>query len=301
MIRTGMVPLCALICLFAIGSAEAETPGSLPILKLAPDARSAALGEAGTAGSGGATAAFHNPALLAFADRSQAAFAYTDWLLDLSLQSGALLFPHGDFSFGLSFNVFTTPEIERRVLPSDDPIETFDAHDLTAGISLGYRLKDNLALGLTARYLYQQIYVEDATGISADIGIAYHLTSRGITLGGAIRNVGRMGPLQQEESPLPTSLNFGVEGIIFTLEEFGLRGLGDLQFFLEDDLRLHAGLEGFWKEHFFLRAGYQSGSELRSFSGGAGLGWKDYQFDYAYQPLAEDFEASHRFTLSLNF
>lgn len=282
-------------------SAQAGPNGSLPLLKIAPDARSAALGEAGTAGSGGAAAAFHNPALLSFSETSQASFAYTDWLLDLSIQSGALLFHYSRFSWGLSFSVFTTPGIERRVLPADDPIETFDAHDLSAGLSCAYRLTNQMALGLTARYLYQQISVEEASGIGVDLGVAYHLEPTGIIIAGAIRNAGRMDPLQKERSPLPTSLDAGLSGLIITRGDFGLRGLGDLQYFTDDDLRLHAGLEGSWKGSFFLRAGYQSGSDLRSFSGGAGLSWRDYHFDYAYQPFSEDFEASHRFTLTIDF
>lgn len=282
-------------------SAQAEPNGSMPLLKIAPDARSAALGEAGAAGSEGVVAAFHNPALLSFAETSQASFAYTDWLLDLSIQSGALLFHYSRLSLGLSFSVLTTPDIERRVLPADDPIETFDAHDLSAGFSCGYRLTDQMALGLTARYLYQQISVEEASGIGVDLGMAYHLIPMGVIVAGAVRNIGRMDPLQQERSPLPTSLDAGLSGTVITHDDFGLLALGDLQYFTDDDLRLHAGLEGSWKDSFFLRAGYQSGSELRSFSGGAGLGWRGYHFDYAYQPFSEDFEASHRFTLNIDF
>jgi len=246
-------------------------------------------------------AAFHNPALLAFSDGSQAAFAYSDWLLDLTIQSGSLLFSYGHYAVGLSFNVFNTPDIERRVLPADDPIETFSAHDLAAGISFAYRFGDKLALGLTSRYLHQQIYTEEASGMGLDLGIAYRLKSPGITLAAAVRNIGEMGPLKEEKSPLPMNVAFGADGILFTQGDFGLRGLGDLQYFPDDDFRVHAGFEGFWQEHLFLRGGYQTGSELRSFSGGCGLAWKRYRFDYAYQPFAEDFEASHRFTLSLDF
>lgn len=281
--------------------ARAETPGSLPLLKIAPDARSAALGESGIAGSSGAMAAFHNPALLAFADRSQAAFAYTDWLLDLSIQSGALLFNYSRVSVALSFNAFTTPNIEMRVLPSDNPIDKFDAHDLAAGISLAYQFQENLALGITGRFLYQQIYVDEASGSGFDFGVAYKINPWEITLAGAVRNVGRMGALQQERTPLPTTAGLGLSGLILRNGDFGINGQADAQYYFDDDSRLRAGLEGFWQEHFFLRAGYQTGSELRTFSGGAGVAWNRFAFDYAYQPLAEDFGSTHRFTLGIFF
>ena len=290
-----------LFSLLIIYSSWAEVPGSLPLLKLAPDARSAALGEAGTAGSTGAMAAFHNPALLVFSGKSQAAFAYSDWLLDLSIQTGSFLFSARNYAVGLSFNVFNTPGIERRVLPADDPIEIFSAHDLTAGVSFAYRIKDVLALGITARFLYQQIYIEEASGAGFDLGIAYRLNPLHLTLAASVRNLGKMEALKEEKSPLPENAALGIEGIIMAKGEFGLRGLADVQYFFDDDVRYHAGLEGSWKEHLFLRGGYQTGSELRSFSGGAGIGWKRYRFDYAYQPLAENFEASHRFALSIDF
>ena len=289
------------LCLFLVSAAYAETPGSLPLLKVAPDARSSALGEAGAAGSKGAMAAFHNPALLAFAEESQAAFAYSDWLLDMTMQSGALLFSYGKYSVGLSFNAFTTPDIERRVLPSDEPIETFSAHDVAAGLSFAYRLSGNLSLGLTARFIQQQIYVEEASGGSADLGAVYRLNAPDITLAAAVLNLGAMGSLDEERSPLPGNAVVGIDGLIFRRDDFGLRGLGDAQYFFDDDIRAHMGLEVSWQDHLFLRAGYQTGSESRSFSGGAGLAWNRYAFDYAYQPLAEDFEAAHRFAFSLNF
>lgn len=244
---------------------------------------------------------FHNPALLAFSRTSQAAFAYNDWLLDLSMQSGALLFSYSKLSVGLSFSVFTTPDIELRILPSDEPIETFSAHDMAAGLSVAYRYGDDLALGLTTRYLHQQIYTEEASGLGFDLGAAWHLRRPRITLAGSLRNLGKMGPLQSESSPLPTAMVLGAEGVIARKDDFGLRGMTDAQYLIDDNLRFHAGLEGSWKDHFFLRAGYQTGSDLRTFSGGAGLSWDRYRFNYAYQPLAEDFDASHRFDFSFTF
>jgi len=297
-----MKSLTSALILFLLASgALAEPSGSLPFLKMAPDARSVALGEAGIAGSDGPMAAFHNPALLAFSEQSQAAFAYSDWLLDLSLQSGALLFDYSKFSAALSFNSFTTPDIERRVLPSDQPLETFSAHDMAAGLSLSCLIRHNLSLGVTGRFLYQQIYVEEASGLSADLGVAYHPAIFPITFAAALRNIGKMNELQQEETPLPSNIGAGVSGQILAHQDFALQGLADALIYFDDDLRIHAGLEGSYKNLLFLRLGYQTGSELRKISAGAGLSWTRFAFDYAYQPLSEDFEASHRFTLSITF
>lgn len=299
LMQTGI--LAVLIAALFISSVQAETPGSLPLLKIAPDARSVALGEAGVAGSQGAIAVFHNPALLVYTNHNEAAFGYTDWLLDLSLQTGALLFSGNRYALALSFNVFNTPDIELRALPADDPLGTFSAHDLAAGFSFAYLLNESLALGATARYLNQQIYTESAYGLSFDLGAGYTLNSAGFTVGAAIRNLGQMSNLNEEKSTLPTNAIIGISGEFIRTGEFGLRGLGDVQGYLDDDVRVHAGLEGSWKEHLFLRAGYQTGSELRTFSGGIGVAWKAYRFDYAYQPFAEDFEASHRFAIRLGF
>lgn len=280
---------------------QAETPGSLPLLKMAPDARSVALGETGTAGSTGAMAAFHNPALMALSSTSQASFAYTDWLLDLTLQTGSLLFLGNRYSVGISFNAFSTPDIERRILPADEPIETFSAHDLSAGFSFAYRIKEAISLGFTGRFLHQQIYIEEANGAAFDLGVAYRLSWRDFIVGAAVKNLGEMGSLQEEKSPLPSDASIGIAGTFFSRNDISLTGAGDVQMFFEDDIRFHAGLEGSWQEHLFLRGGYQTGSELRSFAGGAGIGWNRYRFDYAYQPLAEDFQASHRFSIRINF
>jgi hypothetical protein len=290
-----------LIGCFSAATAQSGTSGPLAFLKISPDARSAALGETGLSDSRGAFTLLHNPALMSYTERSAASFAYTDWLLDLTMQSGAILFKKPGYALGLSFTVLNTPDIELRTLPSDEPIETFSAHDLAAGVSFSYRLGTRLALGLTGKYLYQQIYVDDASGFAADLGIAYRFPVAGLTFGAAICNVGEMAALQQKKPTLPASVAFGAAGTILKRGDFGLQGTADARTYLEDDTRFHVGVEAYWQEHLFLRGGYQTGSELRTISGGAGLAWDRFTFDYAYQPLAEDFGAGHRIAFSLQF
>ncbi|MFH1862669.1 MAG: PorV/PorQ family protein [bacterium] len=292
--------LFPLILLGSIAS-YAESSGSLPLLRIAPDARSVSLGESGIASAKGALAAFHNPALLPFSERSQAAFAYSDWLLDLSIQSGAVLFDYKRFSVALSFNVFNTPNLERRTVPADEPIGTFDAHDLTFGLSAAFPIWRNLTTGLTVRYIFQQIYVEEAAGFCGDAGIAWRIQPLDITLAAVVKNVGEMQDLQGEASPLPLIAGMGIQGTVLHKDDFTLGATADLHTLRDSDARLHGGVELDWKKLLTLRGGYQTGSELRSFSGGVGLSWKVFAFDYAYQPLAEDFNESHRFTLIFNF
>ncbi|MBU1880661.1 PorV/PorQ family protein [bacterium] len=293
--------LCALLALSIPFAALAETSGSLPLLKISPDARSVAMGETGVASTTGAMAVFHNPALIAFADKSQGAFGYSDWLMDLSIQSAALLFKSKGYSFALSANSFNVPDLELRVLPSDDPIETFSAHDFVGGLSFGVKLMDNLSAGVTGRYVFQQIYVSEANGYSIDAGLAYRLDFFNMMIGAAVRNIGQMEKLDEERSPLPTNAAIGLSSNAWDGGDFGLNAAYEVKHYFADDTRFNFGVEGYWKQHLFLRAGYQTGSELRSVSGGAGLAWNRFHFDYAYQPLAEDFEASHRFGLSIDF
>jgi len=279
----------------------AEPSGSLPLLKVSPDARSVAMGETGVAGPTTAMSVYHNPALIAFADKSQGSFAYSDWLMDLTIQSAALMFKSKGYSFALSATSFNVPDIERRVLPSDEPIETFGAHDFIGGLSVGVKLTDVLSAGLTGRYVFQQIYVSEANGYTADLGAAYQLDFLNMTIGAAVRSLGQMEKLDEERSPLPTNAALGIYSNAWNNGDFGLNAAYEVKHYFDDDTRFHFGVEGYWQEHVFLRAGYQTGSELRSISGGAGLAWNRFHFDYAYQPLAEDFEASHRFGLSIDF
>ncbi len=293
--------LSLLICFSLFSVSRAETSGSLPLLKIAPDARSVALGATGAAVQHGAMSAFHNPALMAFAEQSQASFGYSDWLLDISMQTAALLFNYDRFTTGLSINTYSVPDIERRVLPSDDPIETFSAHDFTGGGSFAYKISDDFAIGLTGRWIHQEIYIEEANGYAFDAGAAYRLFKFNTTFGAAVRNLGKMDALEDEESPLPADAVAGFSSLIYQKGDFGLNGMADAQFIFDDDIRAHAGLEGFWRENLFLRLGYQTGSELRTYSGGVGIAWNRFGFDYAFQPMAEDFEASHRFGFKIKF
>jgi hypothetical protein len=154
---------------------------AVPILTLSPDARSAALGEAGVALSPDANAAYYNAGKLGFVPNSYSfSPSYTPWLRSLSPRGGlayfsgyARLSPRSTLAASLLyFNPFGTP----RNTPGQ-----WNGHESAVSVSYGQALNEHLGLGATVRYIRSTLTGNNLGGSNApthaaaiDLGVYYH-------------------------------------------------------------------------------------------------------------------------------
>ncbi len=285
---------------FLILLAAVRLQGSgFPSLKLGADARHAAMGNAGTASGLDASAGYRNPAGLVGDSCAEAVFTLHRWWQ--GVRSGFLGIAFKGRKSGGAFHLLYTgvPDIEYRVSePSPEPAGRFSSTEMAAGASYGRSLTPALSAGVTLKFYYEKIFVEEALGFGGDIGLNYAPAGRGLRIGAAVQNIGKTGKLASEPVELPLAAKIGVAAPMTFGSGDGLLLL-DCVKERDSKLHLHGGAEFAWRKLLFLRAGYQTGYETHGFSGGIGFSFLKARLDYSLLPMAKGLGDSHRFSVNL--
>jgi hypothetical protein len=230
----GVAPVLMLLAapaaLAQIATPELHTiTTAVPILTLSPDARGAALGDAGVATSPDANAAFYNPGKLGFVDYKYAISpSYSPWLRqitdDMSLSYLSGYGKVGDRgAIAASLMYFSLGQIDYRD-GSNLPNGSFNPKEYAFTVSYGQKLGENFGLGISARYVRSNL-VGNYTGndaqagnsFAADLGLYYTKDATigtgvyNLAFGGAITNIGNKMVYGRPDisSFLPTQLRLG--------------------------------------------------------------------------------------------
>ncbi|MDB5262286.1 MAG: hypothetical protein JWQ14_1567 [Adhaeribacter sp.] len=209
------------------GSDISTITTAVPILTVSPDARAAAMGDAGVATSPDANALHWNPAKLGFVKNDMSvSLSYSPWLAniidDMSLSYLSFqkrVSPRAAFSASLRY--FDLGDIQF----TDDagnPLNIYNPKEYAADLGYGQQLSDNLSVGVAARFIHSNLSAgisDSKPGNSAavDIGVYYTndltLGARdyNLSLGGNISNIGAKIAYTNADRKdfLPTNLKLG--------------------------------------------------------------------------------------------
>jgi hypothetical protein len=283
--------------------AQAGSSG-LAFLKLGPSGRGTAMGDATTAWISGADAVYYNPAGVHPRDGSaQLMLVHREWIQDTRMEHLAAAFPVGAAAaVGLSVSALSVSEIEIRTRPGP-PDATFTARNISIGATYAQKVGENLRVGGTAKYLYEKILVDEASGFALDLGAQWDLNADGLSLGATLANLGSMGSLRDERTALPAYLRIGPASS-FEFKDLQSTALlaADLQYIFPDSRGyVNIGGEFFYDETLALRSGYQFGSGARGYTGGIGIRYSILQVDYAYAPISYDLGDAHTIGVLFRF
>jgi hypothetical protein len=295
-ILTGM--LLFTLVIYSQNDGAANT--GLAFLKLGVTSRPISMGDAVVSFNEDASATHYNPAALFMGPKVNVLFMHNEQVLGVKTEYLASKVRFEKFAFGLSVNNTSVGDIEIRNIPGD-PIGTFDAQNFALGLSVGYKINKSLSLGITTKFLYEKIYVDNASGYAFDFGGLYSLEK--ISFGLALSNLGSMSELRAASTKLPASMRggasylFAIPGITSTLR-ISADGYKVL-----DGGAFHAntGAELLYKDFLAVRIGYQSGYENKNLTTGIGIRYKAFNLDYAFVPYKYSTGQSHTFTLGTNF
>ena len=300
-----MKKICLIIlALFCIGNAYGQNDGpgntGLAFLKLPVSSRAVALGESVVSNSTDASATFYNPACLFLGSGVNAIFMHNQQILDIRTDYLATKFTVNKLAFGVSLNNTAVDNIQVRDIPGP-PIDMFNAQNFAFGLSAAYKVNEMLQLGITGKFLYEKIYLDNASGYGFDIG--GYFTKSGVSAGLTIANFGKMSALADQSSVLPTSLRFGASyNFSFPKITSGLRiGADGFKVFNGGIFHANLGAEFTYKDFLSVRAGYQSGYTDRFLTTGIGLKYKMFNLDYAFVPYRYSLGNSHTITLGASF
>lgn len=204
-------------------------PTGMPILQIAPDAVSGALGDVGAATEPDAYSSHWNNAKLAFAaNEFSISTTYTPWLRKLDgdmnfLYLGGYKRINKRSTVGASLTFFSLGKIEHTGESGED-LGTFNPNEFCFDVTYAMKLSDNLSLGATGRFVHsdltQGLNVEDQTtkaanGLAADVGLYYQQSidrNQSFAAGLCISNLGSKLSYSDDDTDnefLPANLRLG--------------------------------------------------------------------------------------------
>ena len=257
-------------------------------------ARAAAMGEAYTAVVGDQTAAYWNPAGVAALKGKDFVLMHQKSIQGINQAYGGWAFGNQKRGLALSLGVFSVGGFEKRIEPTVEPLGTFGVYDLNAGFSYAQRIGQKMYFGFNVRALHQNIEAESAWGVGVDLGVLYQTGIPGLMVGATYRNLGRMERLDVERTTLPRTMRLGASYV-----KNAVTVSGDFRMPEKGDLGANLGLEYVVKERLFLRGGFLTGHDTRSWSLGVGVMRKNWRVDYAFVPVSDGLGSGHRVALGI--
>lgn len=323
---------------FTYGSGVRKTgTTAAKFLSIGVGARANAMGGAFTSIANDASALYWNPAGIAFVNNFEGLFSYTSLFADINTDFLGIVIPAGEAgTFGLSVTAvnYGTMDVTTELYPEGTG-ETFSAGSYEFGLSYARFITDDFLVGISAKYIREDIYNSSASGIAFDVGTIFSTPFYGIKFSSAITNYGTKMQMsgqdlliQYDSDPTRNGNNANVDANYATDRfELPLRlqiGLSK-EFTFLDDQKFTLAVEGihpndnaqylnvggelsFFKSMLSLRAGYKTLLLEDSQEGltlGVGIHYDGLQFfnfsvDYAYQKYTY-LGNTHSFGVILDF
>ena len=307
-------------------------------LKIGVGARAMGLGGSYTALANDVTSLYWNPAGITNINNFSLAVSHSEWFAEISHDFVGVVLPLSTSDI-IAINVIALNTGEQEVTTVLQPEGTgvfYDVSDLSIGLSYARALTDRFSVGLTAKYIQQNLYNESASTFAIDIGttlrtgfhdliIAMSMTNFGgnmklegrdlITISNANnQGSGNYNPdarLKTEPWPLPLMFRVGIamdliggsdpfinsEMNRFTLAIDGVHPNDNTE-------KVNIGGEYAWNETVFARLGYKINYDVENWTFGVGVkvnfGTQHAGFDYALIDF-KDLGKVSQFSLQVSF
>jgi len=305
------------LLVFTLSRLTAANSGA-DFLKVDISAYSGAISGAFTAIDGVIDAAVYNPAGLSKMTNATLMFSGMPWLGGTLFTGVTYASPQKKYPgivLGVNLLFFNSLNIAQYDM-GGNYINDHNLFDLAAGFFLSYQLPiKGFSAGAAARFIIRNLIDYNIFGIAFDASLMYKFSflsfyskdDKNVNIGLSLRNIGPnmiFSEVSQNDysSRLPTSLNIGLKYRFLKTEYSQAWMVVEFTSFIYEGTRLYK--IGFNYQPFSmlaLRAGFQNGAEVKSFSFGFGINVSNIQLDYAFIPLNNQLSSIHSFTLSLKF
>lgn len=203
---------------------------AVPFLAISPDARHAALGDAGVATSPDANSAYWNAGKLAFIDKKYGGtLSYTPWLGKIVNDMWVGYFSgyykiNREQAIGASIKYFDLGDITFNTGPDPSQIiGEFNPREFAFDVTYSRMLTENFSIGGSLRYIHSnltgafaQLDAKPANSVAVDLGLFYTKPIQGarnstLSIGAAISNIGAKVTYtdSQNKDFIPTNLRLG--------------------------------------------------------------------------------------------
>ena len=275
-------------------------------LKIGVGARAQAMGSAFVGLSDDESALYFNPAGILQLNGRSFILSYNNYLSDI--QSGFVGYVH-HYSERTRLGAWIDYMNYGSLVETDSTgtrLGTFGAGDLALGLTYAQSLSPLFNLGLTGKFIYGKIHDYSSDAVALDIGLLFRFRDQRTRLGLVVKDLGVQlkGYTESHKESLPTVFELGFS---HHLRDVPLIFSFDSAKPIDNDYHLDFGGEYLGFKPLVLRVGWTSFGEnfktesdkdnLAGFSGGFGVLWRNYTFDYAYSSYAE-LGGVHRITVS---
>jgi len=302
-------------------------------LEIEPNARVAAMGNAGVSAYDGLQAVYYNPASIGTVSSTELMFSHDAWFADIAYDYAAVAFPVA--TLGNAYATITSLNSgEMDVRTVDQPLgtgERFSVSDMAVGLGFGRQISPRFSAGVQVNFVQETIWHTSASTMTLNIGTLYRVSENGLRIGSSLSNFGTRTAFDGRDLrftyanvPGQNGANSELPGVRYTdpfpvplLFRVGLA----MPFRLPDNNRLllaadafhpndnsesmSLGAEFLMNDLLALRAGYQNlflqDSEVGA-TLGAGLKGRvngyHYRFDYAW---ADQGRLGHSSRMTLDF
>ncbi len=297
--RVFTVTCVALLLLLPAAALAEDGSSGLTFLKLGAGARAIGLGDAYTAVSGDASSIYWNPAGTVGVENIDVLLMHSEWFEGIRYEYIGGVKSDGTQAFGAAIVGLYVDDLERREGPTADPIGHFGVFDFAFTGTYARKLTEYLDVGAGAKYLFEKIDDETATGFAVDLGARYSIPAvPGLSAGAAVQNIGPNMKFIEDEFSLPLTYKVGAA---LDVPVDALRGqlliTGDAIVPNDGDTKYHVGAEFEYSHMLALRFGYRTGWDNQNVSVGLGAKVGDFRLDYAYVPFYSDLGDTHRMSL----
>jgi hypothetical protein len=270
-------------------------------LRLGMGARASGMGEAFTAVAEDASAVYWNPGAMSAVLGTRLMFTHNEFLQSMRLEQLALTHETEYGTIGLGFTGLYMDEMDRyEDVPSEVPLGTFAAYDVSFTLAFSRYILPNLSIGLAAKPIYEKIDETTSTGLAFDAGL-YHVSRiPGVKFAAVASNVGSSMKFVEEKFALPRVLKIGgsYERRFESLKG-DLLATVDALFPNDGPARQHVGAEFGYDRRAFVRAGYKNGYDSQGATFGIGVRLRQLDVDYGVIFGSNNLGDSHRISLSL--
>ena len=127
-------------------------------------------------------------------------FSANKWMVEIG--GNSFYYINNDYQF--TYSSLKVDDIElRNDIPSDEPLDVIESSFLSFGVSKGYKILNDLNLGVGAQFNYNQLFLDKFSTLTFDVGLQ-KLFSKNLQIGFLIKNIGI------NSLDIPTSYGTGV-------------------------------------------------------------------------------------------
>jgi len=233
-----------------------------------------------------------NPANIVSLKQYGILFSHTEWIQDIRTEFLSIAAPISLGNLSLSIGNTSVDDIELRDVPGS-PIGTFNSQSTFFQLTYGIELTETIKLGIAPKYLYEKIFVDEATGYGIDAGLLYIPPIENLIIGFSLTNYGSLAAFRKEQNDLPAQIRLGGT-YSFSFDEITFRTAAAFSSELGMAINfLSLGGEAIFDNTITARLGYKAGYITRGLSAGIGIRYNIANINYAYAPFSMQLGNAH--------